>query len=344
MKKKSLYLGLTSLLLSGMFLSSCDKDDDNNGMNSIPRISQLFASNNSDGNIAIYDVTDINNISSTVLNTPGSAADGAFYDMSNDTYVQASRSENRIESFTGIENSSNGNSLSIAASSSADMSSPRELAVFQNLYVVADNADVDGDSNTKDGRFYVYQKGANGFTLRNTITVNFKVWGIIFVGNDLYAVVDTDNKLAVFSDFTNNTMDMTLNPSKTVSIDGLVRTHGLTYDMASNTMILTDIGEASNPTDDGGIHVIKNFGSVFQSTANNGSIGAANQIKISGSNTMLGNPVDVAYDGATKTIYIAEAGNGGGKVLIFNFNDMGGNLSPVKSMDLPKASSVFLSK
>ena len=59
---------------------------------------------------------------------------------------------------------------------------------------------------------------------------------------------------------------------------------------------------------------------------------------------MMGNPVDVAYDGDTKTVFIAEAGNGGGRILAFNNISGGGNLTPAYNTTLSKASAVFLHK
>jgi hypothetical protein len=180
--------------------------------------------------------------------------------------------------------------------------------------------------------------------LRNVITTDIKLWGITFIGDDLYAVVDTDNELAVYTDFLSNSSTGMLTTSKRVAIEGLVRTHGLTYDAASNTMVMTDIGQASNGQDDGGFYIIENFMSKFDGTANGGMISASETIIVSGSNTMMGNPVDVAYDGATKTVFIAEAGNGGGLVLSFANVTSGGNIAPSTNYNLESASSVYLHK
>ena len=68
----------------------------------------------------------------------------------------------------------------------------------------------------------------------------------------------------------------------------------------------------------------------------------SSQVRVAGSNTMLGNPVDVAYDSMTETVYIAEAANG--KILAFNNISSGGNLTPVLDYDLASASAVYLSK
>ncbi len=193
-----------------------------------------------------------------------------------------------------------------------------------------------------DGRLFIYERNGNSFTLRNTITTDFKFWGITFIGTDLYAVVDADNELAVFEDFLLNSSDAVVSATKRIVVEGIVRTHGLTYDNDSDTMIMTDIGDAANTQDDGGFHVIHNFTSKFDATDNGETLSVGQQVRVSGANTLLGNPVDVAYDGNTGTVYIAEAGNGGGRILAFDTIGSGGNLTPTVNNDLAAASAVFL--
>ena len=325
-----------------MAIVSCS-DDDNTGMDT-SLSTYLFASNNSDGNITNYNVSSLTNVMSTTLITTSTAADGIYYDKNNDVVVQASRSNFSLEGYSDVSLNTGGSSISVGISGSTDMTSPRELAVNGNFYVVADNADVDGDTNTPDGRLFIYTKSGNSFTLRNVITTDFKLWGITFDGEDLYAIVDTTNQLAVFTNFLSNTSDTTVSASKTIVVEGIVRTHGLTYDAMSDTMVLTDIASAMNGQDDGGFHVIENFTSKFNNTAAGATLALSQQVRVAGSSTLLGNPVDVAYDSATKTVFIAEAGNGGGRILAFNNIDNGGNISPVVNTDLASASSLFLSK
>jgi hypothetical protein len=332
-------LALVSIF-SATFMS-CDNDDDDNKAS---LSTYLFASNNSNGNITTYDVSDVNSIMSKTLVTTSTAADGIYYDKQNDVVVQASRSNLSLEGYSNVSLSMGGASIAVGINGSADMTSPREVAVNGNFYVVADNADADGDANTPDGKLYIYSKSGNNFTLRNVITTDFKLWGITFDGNDLYAVVDATNQLAIYTNFLSNTTNATVSASKRIAIEGIVRTHGLTYDAMSDVMVLTDIASAANTQDDGGFHVIENFTSKFNNTANGGTLALTQQTRVAGSATLLGNPVDVAYDYATKTVFIAEAGNGGGRILAFNNIASGGNIAPVVNNDLAAASSVFLSK
>ncbi len=335
---------LTLLFASSIVAFSCS-DDDDSGSNPAPAsMTTLYASNNSNGNITSYDVTDVANITTKTLVTTSTAADGIYYDSSADAVVQASRSSNGLEGYNNVSDAVSGTTIEVNLLGTTDMESPREVAVNGDFYVVADNADLDNNPETAEGRFFVYSKNENAFVLRNTITVNFKVWGMTFNGNNLYAVVDGTNKLAVFSDFLSNMDDVTIAATKTIIVEGIVRTHGITYDSNSNTMILTDIGDATNTQDDGGFHIIDDFTSKFNATANGEILAVGEQTRVSGASTLLGNPVDVAYDSVTGIVYIAEAGNGGGRILAFNNIGNGGNLTPAVNNNLAAASSVYLTK
>ncbi|SFC81099.1 hypothetical protein [Algibacter pectinivorans] len=336
---------LATIALTSILAFSCSNDDDDNNMDMGSSSStMIYASNNSDGNVTIYDVTDSANITTKTLITSSTAADGIYFDSDTDAVIQASRSGLGLEGFTNISMLLNNATVNADLNGSTDMSSPRELAVNGNTYVVADNADVDGDANTPDGKLFIYTRSGNSFTLRNTITTDFKLWGITFKGNDLYAVVDATNELAVYTSFLANTSDATVSATKRIAIEGIVRTHGLTYDSASDVMVMTDIAAATNGQDDGAFHIIENFTSKFNDTANGATLAASQQTRVSGSATLLGNPVDVAYDADTQTVFIAEAGNGGGRILAFNNIGSGGNIAPVVNNSLAAASSVFISK
>lgn len=278
------------------------------------------------------------------LVTASTMAEGVYYDANSDEIIQASRSSNQLNAYTGISALLNGSSLNISisasASSESSLESPRDIAVRDNFVVVSDNADVDGNDATADGRLFIFTKNGGNLTLRNTVTTDFALWGIEFVDNDLYAVVDKTNQLAVFANFTaTNTADATISATKTIAIEGIVRTHGLAYD--NGTMILTDVGSAMSDTD-GAFHIISGFDSKFNGVSDGGLLVVANnQIRVAGSATSLGNPVAAEYDADSNTVFIAEAANGGGKVLVFSNADAGGNISPSVNNNLSKASSLY---
>ena len=127
-----------------------------------------------------------------------------------------------------------------------------------------------------------------------------------------------------------------------VEIEGIVRTHGLTYDSDNDIMVLTDVGAGSDDSD-GAIHIIDNFLSKF-SMAMNGMnrIVLADEVRIAGDNTFLGNPVDVALSEELGTIYVAERANGSGRVLTFAYPSNGGNIAPMMNIDFAGASAVYL--
>ena len=339
-KINSIFALLLALAIS---VTSCsDDDDNNNGSDNYESVS-VYASNNSNGNISVYDFESGVNTQSRILITSSTAADGIFYDDDSESVYQVSRSNNSIEGFTNIDDLVNGSVLNTDFTGTNDMSSPREMAVRGNVFVVADNADVDDDVTTADGRLYIYTYSGGAFSLRNVITTDFKLWGITFNDNDLYAVVDATNELAVFNDFLSNTTDTTISASKRIAIEGIVRTHGITYDNDTDTLIMTDIGDASNGQDDGGFHIIENFTNKFNAVGNGETMAVAgNQVRISGAATLLGNPVDVAYDSENEIVYIAEAGNAGGRILGFSNVLAGGNIAPTFNSMLASASSVYL--
>ena len=106
-------------------------------------------------------------------------------------------------------------------------------------------------------------------------------------------------------------------------------------------MVLTDVGLATSDSD-GGIIVLKGFTELFAATPNMGTIALNKQIRIYGSATSLGNPVDVAYDHFTKTIFVAERLNGGGKLLTFDLPNSNVNAMPKSSRAEAGVSSVYL--
>ncbi|WP_255070967.1 hypothetical protein [Lacihabitans sp. LS3-19] len=338
---------ILALFTGLVVLASCEKMDDTDmtpGMQT-STTAVLYASNNSNGDISAYDLKNSGS-SATTFTSSASAADGVYFDANSNTVFQVSRTDKNIEGFKLGANISLGGilNLDVSLKSSNDMESPREMAVNGDYFVVVDNADVDKNAATLDGRLFVYQKTGDSFKLRNVITTDFKLWGITFIGNDLYAVVDADNELAVFSNFLNNMSNASLSASKRVVIEGIVRTHGLDYDESTDTMVLTDIGDATNTQTDGGFQVITGFKSKFNGVSNNGTLTMSNQIRVAGAMSLMGNPVDVAYDGETKTVYIAEAGNGGGRVLSYTNIMSSGDMSPVMNTSLAAASALYLHK
>ncbi len=293
------------------------------------RRAELYVTNNANGDITKYSVT---GDSATTYRTASEAAEGIYFDKDEDLIVQASRSGLTLDAYKGLTAITEDVDATADFSGAADLESPRELAVSGDTYVVSDNG---------SNKYFVYSKSGDSFMLTATVEVPFPVWGITFKGTDLYGVVDTTGDLAVFNNFVANAKDGVMMPSKRVTIGGIIRTHGLIYNGTDDVMVLTDIGDAANATDDGGFHVIEDFTMKFDALSDGEILPTSMQVRVAGTSTGLGNPIDVAYDSETDAVYISEVGNG--KVLGYTSIADGGDLTPSYSQDLMAASSIYFS-
>ncbi|CAD0009938.1 hypothetical protein [Flavobacterium chungangense] len=330
-------LFITSVFLVLLF-TSCDNNDSNDN-NSVKAESTLVTSSNTSGKITYMDLL---STTSTVKSFTIASldAEGISYNSESDAVIVASRSNNKLETYSGIKSAikAGTDNLTLSLSSlTGEFTNARETAVSGDIVVVAQDQLA---SNGMVNKLFVYKKSPTGFALQKTFTTDFKLWGIHINGNDLYAVVDLTGDIVLFKNFMSN-VSGTIAATKRVTIAGLVRTHGITYSASDDVMILTDVASASSGTD-GGLVVIKNFSSVFNSTAAAGTIALTNQIRVYGSNSLLGNPVDVAYDNVTKKIYVAERLNAGGEVLTYSFPTTSGDFAPVNVRAEAGVTSVFV--
>lgn len=331
---KNLFISCTFIAVS---LTSCSNDNDDNSTAN-PELTMVTSSNTS-GKVSYINLLEATAMvkSFTISSLD---AEGISYDSATDNIILASRTNNRLEAYSGVKTAaaSGATSLTLAFNgSNLDFTNARETAVSGDKVIVAQDQLA---SNGLVNKLFVYQKTATGFTLLNSYTTGFKLWGIHMEGNDLYAVVDLTADLVQFKDFLKNTSG-NITATKRVSIQGLVRTHGITYSANDDLMILTDVGDAVSSTD-GGLVFIKNFNSVFASTANAGTINTSNQIRVYGPNSQLGNPVDVAYDHVTNTTYVAERLNGGGKVISFAQVTASSDATPLNVRTEAGVTSIFV--
>ena len=295
---------------------------------------QLYVSSNTSGQIGVFNIFQgSDNVSASSFNAAAMDADGIYYDADSDRLYQLNRTDNRIDVYSNVAAAlSGGNTPTLAYSSSSDFSNGREIAVSGDRLVVAQDASGDnGDQN----RLIVYDISDDAIALTNSFDVDFNLWGIDANGETLYAIEDNSNNLRIFNNFFDNDGD-DVSSDATVSVAGIVRTHGLTYYGASDLMILTDVGSGGDP-EDGAIVTVMNF---MEAIAD-GTISADEQMRIAGSNTFLGNPVDVAYDNANMRIYVTERANAGGRILGFNLSDEG-NVAPAYDQAFAGASGLFL--
>lgn len=331
--KKMLALGT----LLSLVAVSCT-DDDSMSSQSNPEL-KLVTSSNTTGKISFVDLLSTNS-SVFSFSVNGTDNDGIYYNSFSDEIILASRTNNRLETYSGLKNGVETNTDNLMLSnfsSNMDFTNAREIAISGDKVIVTqDQATINNDTN----KFLVYQKTTSGYNLINEYTLDFKIWGIHAEGTTLYAVADLTSDILVFENFF-SLASGTIMPTKRVTIEGLTRTHGITYSANDDVMILTDVASAADATD-GGLIVINNFTTVLNSTSNMGTIAMSNQKRIYGASSTLGNPVDVAYDYVTNVIYVAERANGGGKVLTFNIPTASGDVAPVDSRAEAGVAAVYL--
>nr|WP_315222623.1 hypothetical protein [uncultured Flavobacterium sp.] len=328
---------ITSALLIFLFIS-CDNDDSQNTPPTAPEAT-LVTSSNTSGKITYLDLLSASAMVKSFTITSVDA-EGVFYDSTSDAVIVASRTNNRLEKYTGIKTAitAGTDNLTLALNSvTGDFTNARETAVSGDVVVVTQDQLA---SNGMINKLFVYKMTSTGFTLTKTFTTDFKLWGIHMAGNDLYAVADLTGDIVQYKDFMNNASG-NIAATKRVTIQGLVRSHGITYSSSDDVMILTDVANATSGTD-GGLIIIKNFSSVFNATAAAGTIMMTNQVRVYGPNSLLGNPVDVAYDSTTKNIYVAERLNAGGEVLTYSYPTASGDFAPKNIRLEAGVTSVFL--
>ncbi|WP_104420065.1 hypothetical protein [Neolewinella xylanilytica] len=323
---------LSLLLLTAVALAftSCDDDDDPILGGEIGDDGTLFLSSNTSGMVGILSLED-EPLEIETFAAQGTDADGIYYDDDQGNIFQVNRTSNTVVEYNDvIDDLDDPNGVDIESESSSDFDNGRGLAYRNDMLVVANDGDTDSTN-----AFYRYEiTGDEEISYVGMHPTNINLWGIQFFGTSLYAVVDNSDSIAIFDNFLDNAAGDTVVPTRYIQIDGITRTHGLEYNSEDDIMILTDIGDAASNSD-GGIMIIDNFTSV----ANDSVITAADYTMISGASTMLGNPVDVAYDADEDRIYVADRATE--MLLIFDM-DMSGDVAPAESLAFPGISSLFL--
>ncbi len=330
------------MALTPFFFTSCDDEEVDDDIINNLREADLFTSSNTSGEIMTFDFSDKDNITSFKNTVPYADADGIYYDDSGDVFFQINRTDNRVEAFEEFKKAGEGASITPTFSSPAgEFTNGRGLAFSRNRVIVAQDGN---DDNGNENKIVVYDyDDDDGFTLRSTHTVDFNLWGIFAEDDDVYAVIDNSSEIAYFDEFY-DLEEGAVTPTKVVSIEGLVRTHGIHFsEVQGERVILTDVGDADSDSD-GAIIVIEDFDDKVNDAAQNGVIALSDQVRFAGSNTFLGNPVDVEYDHITDRIYVAERKTDGGLLLVFDVddNENGGNVTPMYNANVAGISSVAL--
>ncbi len=294
----------------------------------------FFVSSNTQNQIGTYNIDASGNYTTGSFRTISNDADGIYYDMETDNIYQVNRVTNAVNVYGNVTaNLANGASPMYMNTSAAEFSNGRELAFSRNRIVVAQDAN---DGNSNQNRFVIFDVNGTSLSLIDRLNTSINLWGIHLDGETLYAIVDNSNELAIFKNFFGNNSS-SVEPNSVVSIEGLVRTHGISYIRDRDLMLLTDVGEASS-ADDGAVVIVNNFSTAIM----DGSISLSEQTRIEGPMSTLGNPVDIALDRSRNLVFIAERANEGGKVLAFPLSSPSGDTSPVYSSLFDGASAIHI--
>lgn len=136
--------------------------------------------------------------------------------------------------------------------------------------------------------------------------------------NDTLYVALTNGTVAAYDNFSANlgaSTPRTITPvsggAAINSVTGAAGTnlHGVRYDQRSDTLILADVGAGSGGAfnTDGALMSVENA----STASGNTEVG----VLVFGAGTNLGNPVDIAFDGAD--LYVAEKANAGGAIHVW---------------------------
>lgn len=178
------------------------------------------------------------------------------------------------------------------------------------------------------GNSQIHILGTAGTSVISVTTSGGSPWDVAYdEGDDRLFVAFTNGDLGVFDNWVADGFPVAAD--RTIEPAGSVNLHGISYDAASDTVVVSDVGDAAIVTD-GQLFVIPNA-----STANGAVTPSAT---IAGSETDLGNPVDI--DLANGDLRVAEKSND----LILTFtnilNSVGGNLAATVAVAETKPESL----
>lgn len=335
----ALALSLTNCQNETMDASTMDgfnsKASKSNEMSDKMKGHSVYVSSNTSGMLTIFNVhAGVDMPDMKALSLPYMDADGVEYDANRDAVYQVNRSDKALVALANISKTMDGDMVMPSAMGPSTFENGRGSALYNNKVVVVDDV--------TPGKLVSYHVNDDNISDFRAYHVGFEVWDVHVNGKDLWAIEDVSSNLVYFQDF-HNAKSGDIRYTHKVSVEGLVRTHGLDYDAATDIMVLTDIGSASgmpNSASDGALIIIHDFSSKFMNATMSGIIPMEDQIRIEGDMTELGNPVDVAVSPDMNAIFVAERAQQ--KLLIFDIPMSNGNYAPVYSVSVPGASSVTI--
>ncbi|MEZ5653567.1 MAG: hypothetical protein R3E87_23780 [Burkholderiaceae bacterium] len=221
----------------------------------------------------------------------------------------------------------------LIGNASLGLTSPKGIEIDQSRGAMI-VADVGGSPSL---RVYSLAAGANAAPMFVVDSVGAgAIWDVDYdpASDRLYAA-GTAGDILVYDNFF--AMGSGAIPSRTIRPDSAGATsniHGIVHVAASDQLIVSDVGDAGVASD-GKVYVID--------AASTASGTVTPRSTLSGPASMLGNPVDLAYDGAN--LYIAEKSND--KVMmVANVLSLSGDITtaPDASIDLTKPESVSIQR
>lgn len=187
----------------------------------------------------------------------------------------------------------------LIAGESSGIVAPKGLQVLETLGVVAI-----ADQGAKNVKLFALDAGPDDApTAVLSIGEGGSVWDVWYdILNDTLYAAKTNGDLAAYDFFSESRgadgPDRMITPTDADGNKISVNLHGIEIDYDSNTVILTDVGDAT----------VNNDGQIFLMRAISISDGPTPvDARIFGDQTQLGNPVDVIFDG--NGIYVAEKAN-----------------------------------
>ena len=334
MLKPVLYAG--AFALASLSFYSCDEDD-GQIIDLEPNDEQLLIASNTNSTLTKIRTGDLNDLERVDIPLDWADSDGIVV-RGDDAYI-VDRTNSRLIFLDDVFDDDNENAALVRAASTASIQNGRGIAI--NRETAGSDIAVAQDANTANGdlnKIFRFRVDGDETDFLAEITVPFNTWGLEFDGSTLIAVVDNSDSLAVFENF-DDSQNGNLEPTYYVQVDGITRTHGIAYGKDDDVMMITDIGDAGSDSD-GGILIVRNWRDVLDNAKRSNVIRTTDHLLISGDQTLLGNPVDVAYDDDNNRIFVAERARDGGRVLAFDIPQGSGNFAPVLSITAPGASSV----
>ena len=158
------------------------------------------------------------------------------------------------------------------------------------------------------GNIKAFEKGAQGDVAPVFVIDDVgagSVWDVVYDANfDRLFASGTAGDVLVYDNVSKNMgaagPDRVITPVKPNGNAVSTNLHGIDYAPEHDALIVSDVGDAASPSD-GQLYTL------FGASTADGMV--AYKVRIAGSNTKLGNPVDVAYDAHSGSVYVAEKSN-----------------------------------